>query len=341
VTGNSWSRDGVGSDGDWSVSGGVLVRSSDTTVSAIVCGNGVAGDQTWSLSGVTMSTIGDGASTQILRLMHQYVDANNHLFSELRVSSAGVVSVVLQKRIAGVNTILVNQTSGITQIANATAGQTVDIEVRKVGLAVTYYINGVQQATASILSTDDAALTGATQAGIVGGNGNLIGMTISSVRLTVSPAPAVLRLYNGSAPGQTLAYQTTNQAAMMPAAFDAIVISHGHNYGLGTPDAFVDTVLAYIDQLPAAQARADVFLRSQNPQKSPALYVTQHDQRQRRLSGLAAAFGLGYLPCLEAYDALGVAGAEALINADGVHPLAAGSDIEAAAAFGAIQALIA
>lgn len=323
---NSWSRDGSGTDGDWTITGGKLVRSADTTTGGLIAGNGIAGAQKVTLRGMTFSTVGDGIGTQIFICYLHYVDGSNSLMAQIRVSSAGVVTLYIFERTAAVNAPILTVNTPAS-IPGNTATVTGDLVVTRVGNTVSASFGGAVLGSASMSAGSIAATVGATQFGIAGGNGNLIGMSIDRITCEITPLAPLLQMYNGAASGQTLAYQITNQAAQLPIAFDAIFINHGHNYGLTTPAAFASTVRSYVAQLPVAQNYADIIIRSQNPEKNPAIYPTQHANRNARIPVLARGEGWGYIPCYEAIVA--TPGYLDLINADGVHPLPACSTIEA------------
>lgn len=323
---NSWSRDGSGTDGDWTISGGKLVRSTDTTTGGLIAGNGIAGAQKLTMQGMTFSTVGDGVGTQIFIAYLHYVDGNNSLMAQIRVSSAGVVTFYIFERTAAVNSPILTVASPAS-IPGSTAAVTGDLVVTRVGNTVSASFNGTVLGSASMSAGSIAATVGATQFGIAGGNGNLIGMTIDRITCEITPIAPLLQMYNGAAPGQTLAYQITNQAAQLPIAFDAIFINHSHNYGLTTPAQFAGTVRSYVAQLPAAQNYADIIIRSQNPETNPAIYPTQHAARCARIPVLARGEGWGYIGCYEAIVA--TPGYLSLINTDGIHPLPACSTIEA------------
>jgi hypothetical protein len=323
---NSWSRDVSSTDGDWTITGGKLVRSADTTTGGLIAGNGIAGAQKVTLHGMTFSTVGDGVATQIFICYLHYVDGSNSLMAQIRVSSAGVVTFYIFERTAAVNGPIVT-VNAPASIPGATAAVTGDLVVTRVGNTVSASFNGASLGSASMSAGSIAATAGTTQFGVAGGNGNLIGMSIDRITCEVMPLAPLLQMYNGAAPGQTLAYQITNQAAQLPIAFDAIFINHSHNYGLTAPAAFASTVRSYVAQLPAAQNYADIITRSQNPEKNPAIYPTQHANRNARIPVLARGEGWGYIPCYEAIVA--TPGYLALINADGIHPLPSCSTIEA------------
>lgn len=141
--------------------------------------------------------------------------------------------------------------------------------------------------------------------------------------------PATLRVINGSMPGANLTYfQAAGRIAkMLPVDADLLTIASSHNHGTQAVAAYVQQVKDTLDQyaLPLVPS-AGVVLVSQNPQFAPIAQANQdaHLARLRAIKPLAKERGYGYIAGVEEFLKQADRGKSAT-NADGVHPIAAGS----------------
>lgn len=321
-TGVAWSYDGSSALGDWTVSSGKLVRTSDTTTSTILAPYGIQGDAKFTLTNLNFSTVGDGVATQIFTVYLHYIDGSNSLYCDIRVSSAGAVTSNVFKRVAGTTTNIGSVTSPAL-IPGSTSNVTINFEVERVGTAVTTRVNGTTLVSATALTSGDVTVFNAGQkCGFVGGSGNLTSMSIDSVAVTVTPTVDTvpkISIYNGSAPGQTLAYQTTNFATMFPVAPDVMYVSSIHNYTTTTGSAYYTTLKTFCETtVKGTYPSCRIVVCSQNPKKQPAIGAESHLAKISQTRILASDMGYAYMPVAEGF--LSTSGWSSLVQSDGVHP---------------------
>lgn len=150
----------------------------------------------------------------------------------------------------------------------------------------------------------------------------------------------VIEVVNGSHPGAGTTYLA--DATRLPklvhttsAGMVLISCSHNEGHNLGA-EYLSDTWDAFLTALRARVGHgAAIALVLQNPQISPAAYVYPHTRRRPQLAAWARANGLSVFDACAAFksDARGVA---ALLEADGIHPNTAGSEVWKDAAMGAL-----
>jgi lysophospholipase L1-like esterase len=204
--------------------------------------------------------------------------------------------------------------SGTTSIADTTAALT--LGARSLGAAERF--NG-KIYEAEIRSGIDGTLVAPTLP-------ELWEAQPSTYNGVLSGAP-VLDVWNGSGSGYGIADLNSNAAAMYPALGQvATVISCSHN-DTGRADAVywndVGTLVAHVrDRTP----QTGLAFTAQNPRLSPALFVEYHAKRAGMIRGYAQRQGASVLDVYGAFvrsaSALAV-----LVDADGVHPTVAGSQV--------------
>lgn len=312
--GTAWGRDGANATGDWSIDGAKLVRTADATSGNMLANAISQGDQTVSLSG-TISSTNTGVARNH-RLYFHYASSTDHLFAQIAVSSTGVVSFSLVKRIGNIVTTVAS--GGGAGMASNTASIPYTLSVSKNGLNVSATLNSTT-ISGVLSSDDDLAVAGGTQAGFSGSV--LQNDTIDNFQINIpNPAPAKkLTLYNASWPGSKLDYQQPRLASMFPVDLDVLLINSGHNYGAASPDAYLDAMSDFIYSFRLLQPKSGIVIASQNPQKAPA-QVKLHLARQSVLKSYCKRFNYGYIPIIEAYKALGDGGDSLINSTDGVHP---------------------
>ena len=315
-TGQIW----AGTVGKWSTNGtaAVCTGSGDMTIPV-----GASGDMTVTANVTLDTTAAAGAKT--LAVYSNWLSANNHLWAQVNVSTGGVITATLFKRIAGTSTSIGTFAAlGLTPAAPNTFNMSINVS----GLNVVSTINGVS-VSATISEGDLAAL--GSSAGFGSRAASTAGATVNTFTVDTPIVATGQRLivYNGSHPGSTLAYQSSRVAAQFPTAPDVVIINSGHNYGAGTATDYLTAVDNYITAVHAVYPAARIIVSSQNPEFSPAANRVAHARRLTELRVHALANGYGYVPAHEAFlnepD-----GGVSFVMGDGIHPTPAGSALWAA-----------
>ena len=315
-TGQIW----AGTVGKWSTNGtaAVCTGTGDMTIPV-----GASGDMTVTANVTLNTTAAAGAKT--LAVYSNWLSANNHLWAQVNVSTGGVITATLFKRIAGTATSIGTFAAlGLTPAAPNTFNMSINVS----GLNVVSTINGVS-VSATISEGDLAAL--GSSAGFGSRAASTAGATVNTFTVDTPIVATGQRLivYNGSHPGSTLAYQSSRVAAQFPTAPDVVIINSGHNYGAGSPAVYLTAVDDYISALHAVYPAARIIVSSQNPEFSPAANRVAHARRLTELRVHALANGYGYVPAHEAFlnepD-----GGVSFVMGDGIHPTPAGSALWAA-----------
>lgn len=313
--------------GDWSLDGANAVRTSDATGSEALADGGVPGDVEVRWQG-QINTLSGGTSPRLNRTFVKYLDSSNHLFAQVAISQTnGTASFTLFKRIGGTASQI-----GAAVTAAVTAEQDqapIDVTVRVEGTAITATVNGTV-ITGSLTEQEAQTLGPSTRAGIVAGvvpTGSATRMSIFEIEaLGAATAAQTLRVFNGSMSGSRLTYQADRLALMLPSAPDLVLISSCHNYGTTEPGTYVDEVETFVEQVLDLHPEAGVAVSSQNPQKAPAANPSGHHRRLAALRPVVLRHGWGYIAAFEAFRAQADKG-DSMIAADGVHPVAAGSQL--------------
>lgn len=315
-----WGRDGSNAMGDWTIDGSAAVSTSDATQGVLIANVSPGNHKV--TSSITMSTLSRGTATNWdpIRLIKDF--SSNYIFARIAVSTAGVPTAYMYKRVAGVQTAIGTLN---TPIASNTASVTFTAILERNGTQVNLTVNGNN--VAHTLTAEEVALLEGT---------SMIGMSKSSVagdkvndfKVELSGAvPPILTFYNGSMSGSKLEYQQARLALMYPQPLDLLFVSAGHNYGSATaPNDFIKQLDSFISDFRAIQPNAGIIITSQNPQKSPASAFTAHLNRQAVIRSYASSRGFGYIPVIEKWLKQANKGND-LIATDGVHPIDAGSNL--------------
>jgi len=312
------------------------VATARSTGGTVLTDGGRQGDMTVTLEGVTLNTTATSAARQ-LQVYAKYASSTTNLWLYLNISTTGVVSWGIFRRLANVTTQLV---TGPNTVLPANATTKFDMQLKVIGQAVTGTINGVSIG-ATLSAADADSYTGATQAGMANGNGGASPMTGATIDRFTLDVDAVgqgqaLRIYNGSAPGQTAAYHLPRLAAMLPTAPDLVIANVGHNYKAGGETLFLSEVRDLEAAVRARYPLAGFAATSQNTEfvgaNNPAANVGQHLRRLTALRIECMTRGWGYIPALEAFLSQPDRG-RLLVNEDGIHPLSPGSALWGEAAY--------
>ena len=125
---------------------------------------------------------------------------------------------------------------------------------------------------------------------------------------------------NGSAAGESSAYQLARVATMVPYAPGLVIINHGHNHGSETAAEFLANIQALVNAIEALHGVVPVAITSQNPEYSPATNRVAQNTRMFAISDYAADHGWAYLPTFEAFAQKPDGGRAYVKLSDGVHP---------------------
>ncbi|GAB2907161.1 hypothetical protein GCM10027047_01820 [Rhodococcus aerolatus] len=315
--------------GDWTVGGGVITRTSDTTLGKVTLDSGVPGDRTVAFGAGTISTAAQPA-TAINRLYVKNLDNSNTIYGYLNVATTGAVTWGITRTIAGTSTSV---TGAANPIPANSGSQAWAPSIAVAGTTVTFSLGnaGNSVLTMTMPQADADALSAATADG-VSASPNAGGLTLGPLTVTVTgtSGPALsVTMYNGSVSGTTLDYQSTRLAAQCPATPDLVMISSVHNYGAQTPTQYLAKLDAFLALVAATWPTAGVVVGSQNPEKAPGSNINAHLLRCLAIRGWAAKRGVAYLPVIEAFRARTDLGA-GLVKSDGIHPTTTADTAEAA-----------
>lgn len=138
---------------------------------------------------------------------------------------------------------------------------------------------------------------------------------------SINGAP-VLDVFNGSKPGADLTYlnDATRLPKMLPLVSPlAIFLSDSHNENQISGPQFIGKYKAWVDAVSARHPGVPLVAMTQNPETSPATYVTQHGKRRSEIIAITARLGVDVVDVYGAFlaDSRGLA---ALLNSDGLHP---------------------
>lgn len=316
-----WGRDGSNAMGDFTIDGTAAVSSADATSGALVA-NAPPGNHKITAN-LTISTLAraGGSSWDAVRINKDYIA--NYLVARINVSVSGIVSAYIYKRIAGgtLTQVAVLNTPLPTNTASVTFDLIFEHNETDVKLTVNGNLVTAPLAPEEVLVYNDSTLMSISRSPNAGDKFNDF-----KVELLSSTGAPKLVAYNGSVSGTTLAYQQSRLDAMYPVPLDLAFISAGHNYGNQTPTQFIDALDSYIYDLRVKHPTAGIIITSQNPQKVPASNFVGHLKRQAVVRQYAKARGYGYMALTEKWVKQTNKGVD-LINADGVHPIAAGSQL--------------
>ena len=129
-----------------------------------------------------------------------------------------------------------------------------------------------------------------------------------------------LTILNASVSGKSVSYfsDDTNFENIFVLNPSLTFVSLGHNEGGST-----DIQVAYSAMLAKINVdkASNFVLVAQNPKIAPATYITEHALRQQQVGVIASENGYGYIDAFEVINA----DTATYLNADGIHPVAAGS----------------
>lgn len=276
----------------------------------------------------------EGASKQH-RLHIKWLDDSNLLRLNFVGSTTKTITII--KIIGGTSTTIATLTAGA--IPNNAAQADYNISFSCVGTAVSATVNGVT-ASATITEADAAALANASA---FGWGSNSTTATLDTVSVSVNGISTdgpyrTLHLYNGSVPGTTLDYQTSDANAarrtvLLSSDPDVVFLSGGHNYDADTPSVFLGKVDSAVAEILAnvPGGAPDIVISSQNPKfegtSTTLADVANHRARQLVIRQHAMAEGWGYVPGYEVF-ASRKDGGKHLIDPDGTHPKYTGSLVQ-------------
>jgi hypothetical protein len=170
--------------------------------------------------------------------------------------------------------------------------------------------------------------TGSTLPGVTGETWTLAG------NATKAGSPSFI-FYNASAPGVVVSYanDATRFALMTPTPAQLAFVSYGHNESSSPADGY-ETL---IDAVRAKYPQCAVVLVQQNPQVSPRTAAQIALQRRWQKVIVPAVAAGKNCPLVDGvYDAI-AADTATYMNADGIHPVDAGSDVWAALALAMLR----
>lgn len=146
-------------------------------------------------------------------------------------------------------------------------------------------------------------------------------VSLATQNIQTGTIAQTLTVINGTMPGNTLAYQTTNYNSIFKVPLDVMLICTGHTNGTASPAALVTTVTNYITFVRTKTLGADIWISSQNAETDPVPQVDRdrHYSRQLALRDFAETNEYPYVSILEAFDER-TPDWGTLIQADGIHP---------------------
>jgi lysophospholipase L1-like esterase len=149
----------------------------------------------------------------------------------------------------------------------------------------------------------------------------------TSVTITGSP---VLTIVNGSNSGSGMSYfgDSVRLPKMTPNYGQALFfLSTGHNEGYTHGTALLSSMGALLATVKGRLSHAPAVLLTQNPRTAPAGELREHAARRGEYLAWAKVNGVGCIDTYGAFLADGRPIAGTLVNADGIHPTAAGSQV--------------
>ncbi|OZF51282.1 SGNH/GDSL hydrolase family protein [Rhodococcus sp. 14-1411-2a] len=310
--GPAWIGDSSNSSGDWSLDGTAALRTADATNGYVVANGGVDANSRVTFDFTVGAATGGGDNQS--RYAFRYLNTQTLLWVFISITNSGSATAFLRKTIANVTTTITQQTFTIDTASSAAP---VSLVCEVVGDSVTVTVNGTV-ITATLTADDLAALAGSTKAAFgYGRAGNR--MLEFKMETTNQVTARLLRVYNASQSGSTLAYQQSRLATMLPESLDLVYINSCHNYSSDTIATYIPKVEEFVTALRTVQPTASIVISSQNLRRSPADNIAAHVSRMSALKSYAVKRGYGYLPVAEAW-ASSAADPASLMLADGIHP---------------------
>lgn len=316
----------AGAAGGWSADG----SQATSTVSSGAIGFNAATKAMTATAVCNVVTTSPAAASQT-RLVVGATQVNfpaggSYVWAQLILSTAGILSVAVWKRISGVQTEIIASVPVAGVTSNSATPQSVtlklDIAIQAVTLTVT--VGGVDQVLTGTVTEGDNGILGTYAALSMPANANS-SFKVDSVTVATPFTPGVytgLEVWNAAVGGTTLAHQQARLATMYPSGtkFDWLLVTNGHNGGTQEPAAFIAEVDAFVTAFKAAHPETLIVISSQNPQFAPATTITAHARRQAALRDYAMSKGYEYLPVFEAFTNQPDGGASLVMALDGIHP---------------------
>ena len=282
---------------------------------------------------VTMRVTSKAAANRQVKWYAVRKDASNDL--EIAYAGSTTITITVVKRIAGTATTLGTFPAG--RIPSNTDPADYLFEMSLSGTTLTAKVNGAT-VTYTLTSDEVTAVAGMTQTGFSTPGETTWSADNLEVRGTVTVPPSggspatpsplgYATVYNGAIAGSTIESQRTRLPQIMPERPDVIVITHGHNYGTGTADAFIAAINGFLTDLFALyDDKIPVAVMSENPRFTGDAAEAAHRVRQVALRAYARTRGWLYLPGFEAYSRLADGGKSYINASDGVHPNPVGTN---------------
>lgn len=316
----------AGTAGGWSADG---TLATSTVSSASLAFNTGTKSMTTTVNYSTITT--NPAASSHARVVVGATQANfpaggSYVWLQPVLSTSGVLSVAVWKRISGVQTEIIPTTTvtGVTSNSATPQAVTVKLDIAIQAVTLTVTVGGVDQVLSGTVTEGDVGILGTYSGLSMPSNAN-ISHRVDSVTIATPFTAGTytgLEVWNAAVGGTTLSHQQARIATMYPAGtlFDWILVTGGHNNGTQEPATFITEVDAFIVAFKAAHPETLIVISSQNPQFSPATTITAHARRQAALRDYAMAQGYEYLPVFEAFTNQPDSGASLVQSGDGVHP---------------------
>lgn len=162
----------------------------------------------------------------------------------------------------------------------------------------------------------------------------------SPVTIQTGMGLRTLHVYNGSVPGENASYIYTpgtgaiRISTMFPADMDAVILSYGYNW---TSASYRFEILKGARAIRARNPHSDIVLVSQPPRANGTTNEAENASRNEDVRAVAAQEGFGLIDAYQAFIDYGNYSAD-LVQGDGIHPNALGSQIWASQAIRTLSA---
>ncbi|MBT2485825.1 MULTISPECIES: SGNH/GDSL hydrolase family protein [unclassified Microbacterium] len=320
-TGQTWTTNGTGV---WTLDGSKAVLTNSAVGAVHTIDSGKRGEMTSRALAVEIDT-SPGAVAKQFAVYCAYATNSDHLWVYINVSTTGVVTWGIFKRVGGTAALIA--TGGALGLT-PNAVNTFDVEIGISGSTVTAIANGVTTTT-TLSATEVELFTSGNARGGIGSPGAATGFKVAGFSIHAHELMGqgqLIRFRNGSYPGASIAYHQTNLDAVIPTEPDVVYVSLGHNQNVMSPVNFVAAMDAYWTSVKAKYPTTKPVAVPQNPQFPPLPAAPFHAPRAAALRAHAFEKGWGYMPVFEAFWSLPDHG-QSLIMPDGVHPLDTGSQL--------------